>query len=116
MIVKFRQMQAEDKELFKSLRWNGSNIMPTVRDDTAFTRAILSDKLKKAFYSPNAEDAAKAKALINFLMEDRLFLALYRSNDSKERAAAMNKLNEAHHQAYGDASAPDDDDAAGGQR
>jgi hypothetical protein len=28
-------------------------------------------------------------------------LALYRSNDPKVRAAAMDKLNEAHHQAYG---------------
>jgi hypothetical protein len=109
MIVKFRPMQAEDKEPFKSLRWNGSNIMPTVRDDTAFTHAILSDKLKQAFYSPNAEDAAKAKALINFLMEDRLFLGLYRSNDPKVRVVAMDKLNKAHHQAYGDAPTKHDD-------
>ena len=53
----------------------------------------------------------RAKALINFLMEDRFFLALYRSNDPKVRAAAMDKLNEAHHQAYGDVSAQDDDAA-----
>ena len=75
--------------------------MPTVGDDTAFTHAILSGNLKQASYKPTAEEAAKAKALINFLMEDRLFLALYRSNDPKVRAAAMDKLNEAHHQAYG---------------
>ena len=60
-------------------------------------------------YKPTAEEAAKAKALINFLMEDRFFLALYRSNDPKVRAAAMDKLNNAHHQAYGDASTQDDD-------
>lgn len=50
-----------------------------------------------------------ARSLINFLMEDRFFLALYRSNDPKVRAAAMDKLNKAHHQAYGDASTKDDD-------
>jgi len=42
-------------------------------------------------------------------MQDRLFLALYRSNDPKVRAAAMDKLNKAHHQAYGDASTKDHD-------
>jgi len=42
-------------------------------------------------------------------MQDRFFLALYRSNDPKERAAAMDKLNNAHHQAYGDAPTKDDD-------
>lgn len=60
--------------------------MPTFRDGAAST-----------------EDAAKAKALINFLMQDWFFLALYRSNDPKVRAAAVHKLNNAHHQAYGDA-------------
>jgi len=39
-------------------------------------------------------------------MQDRLFLALYRSNDAQVRAAAIDKLNNAHYQAYGDASAP----------
>jgi hypothetical protein len=68
--------------------------MPTFEDGTASTS-----------YKPTAEEAAKAKALINFLMEDRFFLALYRSNDPKVRAAAMNKLNDAHHQAYGDGEA-----------
>ena len=74
--------------------------MPTVRDGTAFTHAILPGNFKQTSYT---EEAAKAKALINFLMEDRLFLALYRSNDPKVRATAMDRLNEAHHQAYGDA-------------
>jgi hypothetical protein len=55
------------------------------------------------------EEAAKAKARINFLMQDRFFLALYRSNDPTERATAMDKLNKAHYQAYGDASTKDDD-------
>ena len=54
--------------------------MPTFKEDAAFTS-----------YKPTAEKAAKAKALINFLMEDRFFLALYRSNDPKVRAAAMDK-------------------------
>ena len=77
--------------------------MPTVGDDTVFTHAIPPGKLRKASYNYRAEEAANAKALINFLMQDRLFLALYRSNDPKVRAAAMEKLNEAHHHAYGDA-------------
>jgi hypothetical protein len=72
--------------------------MPTFNEDAAFTS-----------YKPTAKEAAKAKALINFLMEDPFFLALYRSNDPKVRAAAMNKLNDAHHQAYGDASTQDGD-------
>ncbi len=63
---------------------------------------------KQASRNPTKEDAAKAKALINFLMEDRRFLALYRSNDSRVRAAALEKLNEAHHQAYGDAASQED--------
>ena len=75
--------------------------MPTVKDDIAFTHAILPGNLKQAPYKPTAEEAAKAKASINFMMQDRLFLALYRSNDPKVRAAAIDKLNEAHHQAYG---------------
>ena len=83
--------------------------MPTVRDDTAFTHAILRDNCKQASYKPTAEEAAKAKALINVMMQDRFFLALYRSNDPKVRAAAMDKLTEAHHQAYGDAPTKGDD-------
>jgi hypothetical protein len=79
----------------------------------SLTQAIPSGHSKQATCKPAAEDAAKAKALINFLMEDRLFLALYRSNDPKVRAAAMDKLNEAHHQAYGDASTKDDDACTG---
>ena len=83
--------------------------MPTVRDDTAFTHAIPPEHSKQAFYKPTAEEATKAKALINFLMQDRLFLALYRSNDPKVRAAAMDKLNKAHHQAYGVSPTKDGD-------
>ncbi len=89
--------------------------MPTLRS----TDTILPDHSRQASGKPAAEDAARAKALINFLMEDRFFLALYaatilyRSNDPKVRAAAMDKLNEAHHQAYGDVSAQDDDAACG---
>ncbi|MGC2395289.1 MAG: hypothetical protein WA579_04745, partial [Rhodomicrobium sp.] len=57
----------------------------------------------QASYQPTAEDAAKGKALINFLMQDGLFLALLRSTDAGVRAGAIDKLNAAHHQAYGDA-------------
>ena len=60
-----------------------------------------------------AEEAAKAKARINFLMHDRPFLALYRSNDPNVRAAAMDKLNKAHHQAYGDTPTKDADAGTG---
>ena len=63
--------------------------MPIVREDTVFTHAILPVNLKKVSYNYRAEEAAKAKAFINFLMQDRLFLALYRSNDPKVRAAAI---------------------------
>ena len=57
---------------------------------------------KQADYRPTAEDAAEGKALINFLMQDKFFLVLLRSNDPTVRAAAMEKLNKAHYQAYGD--------------
>ena len=83
--------------------------MPTFEESAAFTQAILPKYSKRASYKPTAVEAAKAKALINFLMQDRFFLALFRSNDPKVRAAAMNKLNEAHHQAYGDGPTKDDD-------
>ena len=86
--------------------------MPTFEESAAFTQAILPKYSKRASYKPTAEEAAKAKALINFLMQDRLFLALYRSNDAQVRAAAIDKLNKAHYKAYGDASTQDDD--AGG--
>ena len=46
--------------------------------------------------------AETGKALINFLMQDKFFLALFRSNDPSERAKALDKLNKAHYQAYGD--------------
>lgn len=77
--------------------------MATLGDGTAFTHATLSGHFKQAAHEPSSEEAAKAKALINFLMEDRFFLALYRSNDPKVRAAALDELNQAHYQAYGDA-------------
>jgi len=83
--------------------------MPTLGDGAALTTTIPPEHSKRASYKPTAEDAAKAKALINSLMQDRFFLALYRSNDPKERATAMDKLNNAHHQAYGAASTQDDD-------
>jgi hypothetical protein len=76
-----------------------------------FTDAILPGQSSPW---PVAGDAAKAKALINFLMQDRFFLEHFRSDDPKVRAAAMDTLNKAHHQAYGDAPAADDD-AAGGR-
>jgi len=83
--------------------------MPTFGDGAAFAHAILPDDFKQANHKPTTEAAAKAKARINFLMQDRFFLALYRSNDAQVRAAAIDKLNKAHYQAYGDASTQDDD-------
>jgi len=83
--------------------------MPIFGDGAAFAHAIPPEHSKQASYKPTGEEAANAKALINFLMKDRLFLALYRSNDPKVRATAMDKLNKAHHQAYGDAPTKDDD-------
>ena len=83
--------------------------MPTFADGTAFAHAIFPENFKQASLKPTAEDAAKAKALINFMMQDRLVLALYRSNDPKVRAAAVDKLNNAHRQAYGDVPTKDDD-------
>ncbi len=82
--------------------------MPTLEERAAFTSTVLPDNFNRANYEPTTEEAAKAKALINFLMQDRFFLARYRSNDPKVRAGAMDKLNEAHHQAYGDAQTEDD--------
>ena len=73
--------------------------MPTLQDAATAAPAIPQVNAK-----PAADDAAKAKALINFLMQDRFFLALYRSNDPEVRATAMDKLTKAHRQAYGDAS------------
>ena len=87
--------------------------MPTLGYDAAFTHAIPPEHSKQASYKPKGEEAANAKALINFLMQDRFFLALYRSNDPKERATAMDKLNKAHHQAYGDTPTKDDDAGTG---
>ena len=87
--------------------------MPILGDGTAFTHAILPDDFKQANHKPTAEEAAKAKARINFLMQDQFFLALYRSNDPGVRATAVDKLNKAHHQAYGDATTQDDDAGAG---
>src|SRR5208337_5653801 len=89
------------------------DIMPTVEYGAASSHAVPPNQSEEAYFAPTAEEAAKAKALINFLMQDRFFLALFRSNDPKVRAAAMDKLNEAHHQAYGDAPTQDDDAASG---
>jgi hypothetical protein len=75
-----------------------------------FTDAILPEQSSPW---PAAEDAAKAKALINFLMQDRFFLEHFRSDDPKVRAAAMDTLNKAHHQAYGDAPTKQDDAPSG---
>jgi hypothetical protein len=75
-----------------------------------FTDAILPEQSSPW---PAAEDAATAKALINFLMQDRFFLEHFRSDDPKVRAAAMDTLNKAHHQAYGDTPTKDDDGASG---
>ena len=60
--------------------------MPTFADGAALTPTIPPERSKQASYKPTAEEAAKARALINFMMQDRLFLALYRSNDPKVRA------------------------------
>jgi len=87
--------------------------MPTFEEGAAFIQAILPEYSKRVFYKPTGEEAAKAKALINFLMEDPFFLALYRSNNPKVRAAAMDKLNNAHHQAYDDGPTKDDDAGTG---
>ena len=64
--------------------------------------ALRESPSKQACYQAAAEDAAGGKALINFLMQDKFFLALLRSNDPKVRAGAIDKLNKAHYQAYGD--------------
>ena len=58
--------------------------------------------LKQTYHEPAAEHYADGKALINFLMQDRFFLARLRSNDPIVRADAIAKLNKAHYQAYGD--------------
>ena len=42
--------------------------MPAFEDGAAFTHAIPPRHSKNAYYQPPAEEAAKAKALINFLM------------------------------------------------
>ena len=76
------------------------NIGPSKLERLAFSEAV-------------AVDAAKTKALINFLMQDRFFLEHFRSDDPTVRAAAMDTLNKAHHEAYGDAPAADDDAASG---
>jgi len=70
-------------------------------------KALGESPLKQAYYKPSAENAETAKALINFLMQDKFFLALFRSNDPSVRAAAIDKLNKAHYQAYGDAPIKD---------
>ena len=74
---------------------------PSISDEaSAYSRGSKQSYTSGESIMP-IEDAAKAKALINVMMQDRFFLALYRSNDPKVRAAAMDKLNKAHSQAYG---------------
>jgi hypothetical protein len=87
--------------------------MPTFGECAAFAYAIPPENSKQAFYKPTVDEVAKAKAMINFLMEDRAFLALLRSNDPKVRANAMDQLNEAHRQAYGGDSTRNDDACTG---
>ena len=70
--------------------------MPTLGDGAALTPTIPPEHSKQASYNPTGEEAANAKALINFLMQDRFFLALFRCNDPTERATAMDKLTKAH--------------------
>ncbi len=83
-------------------------ILPDVQN-VSDAKAALGAKedgpSRQGAYTPTAESAAKGKALINFLMEDRFFLARLRSTDPEVRAGAMKRLNEAHYQAYGDAPA-----------
>ncbi len=87
--------------------------MSTLPDGWTISYADVAVKIKKveglnsrsareACDTPTEENAAKGRALIKFLMEDRLFLALYRSNDPGVRATAIDLLKKAHHQAYGD--------------
>ena len=54
--------------------------MPTLSDDYAVTNSVAEeiDALREL---PTADSAARGKALINFLMQDKFFLALYRSNE-----------------------------------
>ena len=87
--------------------------MPTFEKGAVFAHPILWDNVRRANHKPTEEEVVKAKALINFLMQDRFFLEHFRSEDPKVRAAAMDTLNKAHHQAYGDSSAADDDAARG---
>ena len=67
------------------------------RDNAAIVEMEVSRK------QPSMQDdrKLKGKALINFLMQNDFFLALYRSNDARTRATAIDKLNKAHTQAYG---------------
>jgi hypothetical protein len=108
------QNVARQRELVSQLERDGHNASQAQKmlDQFLEQQALHiadRDNFKQASYKPTAEEAAKAKALINFMMQDQLFLALYRSNDPKVRAVAMDKLNNAHYQAYGDAPAKDDD-------
>jgi len=73
------------------------------RDNAAIAKveALAEQPSKQEDCKPAAANAANGNALINFLMQDEFFLALYRSNDEKTRAAAIDKLSKAHKQAYG---------------
>ena len=90
--------------------------MPTLSDDYTVTNAVAGEiealresPSQQGYYNPTAESVARSKALINSLMQDKFFLALYRSNDARVRAAAIDKLNKAHYQAYGDGPIKDVD-------
>jgi hypothetical protein len=95
---------------FEAARGGTEAIEEDTMRSVRFTDATLSERSSPR---PAAEDAAKAKALINFLMKDRFFLEHFRSGDPKVRAAALDTLNKAHHQAYGGAPAADGDAASG---
>lgn len=73
---------------------------------------LINHSSSQARSTSTEENAAKGRALINFLMEDRLFLALYRSNDPGVRATAIDLLKKAHHQAYGDTAVEGDTPAS----
>lgn len=77
--------------------------VPDVKAAFGAKHDVVDLRSRRPCYTPTAESAAKGKALINFLMEDKFFLARFRSTDPEVRAGAMKRLEEAHYQAYGDA-------------
>ena len=77
--------------------------MPSLKESLAEPSLPLSNACPGS-----VDDADRAKSLINFLMQDKFFLAHYRSPDPRVRAEAMDRLNEAHHRAYGDGPVKND--------